>query len=60
MRACMRVWGVRLSGRANHRKEWNTRVPVGFSDVVEDETPDLPLDIARLVADRNLFTKQPK
>ena len=54
MRACMRVCGARLSGRANHRKERKIHAPVRFRDVVEDKTTDLPFDIAWLVADRNL------
>ena len=36
---------------------WGTGAPVGLRDVLEDETTDLPFDIARLVADWNLYTK---
>jgi hypothetical protein len=51
----MHVWEVRLSGYAGYR---GSRAPVGFRDVVEDETTNLPFDIARLVADWNLLQKQ--
>jgi hypothetical protein len=41
----------------NIERNWGSRAPVGFRDVLEDETTDLPFDIARLVANWNLFTK---
>jgi hypothetical protein len=46
-----RVWAIERNGEL--------RAPVGFSDVIEDETTDLSFNIARLVADWNLYnTKQ--
>jgi len=46
-RSCQDLRGYRIERRYS-------RAPVGFRDVIEDETANLPFDVARLVADRNL------
>jgi hypothetical protein len=48
------VWEVKLSGSAGYEKGRRGRAPVGFRDVVEDESADLLFDITRLIADWDL------
>jgi hypothetical protein len=52
---CMSVRKYETVRCAEHRRGIGAGAPVGFRDVIEDETANLPFDIAWLIAHWNLY-----